>query len=578
MAENLTRNITRRRFIGGAALGAGMAAIQDTGKINGQINAPRPDSCKTYSFEVPPPPIPAHKIRETLTADVVVIGAGTSGLVCANAAAENGADVIVIASSAMPVGRGGSNHACNSRLLRKLGLDSNPAEEFKNEMKCHSYRIAQDKWWLWARKSGEAMDWLIDKMEAAGYQSVIEMGNTDPEGILTMRPGSHSWLGKGIKAAGQSQQHVVNTLAESALARGVQIFYNTTALQLVRGNHNTGSVRAVIAKAADDVCRAYEGRKGIVLATGDFKDEEMVEKYCPWVLPLVKAGGGIYNGDGHKMALWVGAAWQKTEPNAPILLGGAGPGTQPYRAFTGLLVNKNAVRYGNEDSLRSFAGAAQMQQPESTIFAVWDSQYAEKAAPWIPTGSYYGGPSEVPVQSVIDGWEENVRLGAIAKADTLEALARKLRLPADALKATVDRYNRFCKTGKDEDFGKRPALLLPVERPPFYADSSRAPWLLNISGGLRTNIHMQVLDKNDQVIPGLYAVGTLVGDMYSNLYTFLQPGHNLGATCVTFGYLVGKQIAGTGQERVRKLGCAAFRAPRGQMRGGATFPNSRARS
>jgi len=474
-----------------------------------------------------------------------VIGAGTSGLVCANAAAENGAKVIVIASSAMPVGRGGSIHAFNSRLLRKLGLSPDPAREFRNEMKCHSFRIDQDKWWLWARKSGEAMDWLIDKMEAAGYQSVIEMGNTDPEGILTMYPGAHSWLGKGIKMAGQSQQLVVNTLAECAHTRGVQIFYNTTARQLVREGRNTGSVRAVIAKTPNDTYCIYEGKKAIVLATGDFKDEEMVEKYCPWMLPLVKAGGGIYSGDGHKMGLWVGAAWQKTEPNAPMLLGGVGPGTQPYRAFTGLVVNKNAVRYGNEDSLRSFAGAAQMQQPESTIVAVWDSHYAEKAAPWTPIGSYYGGPAEIPVQSVVDSWEENVKLGAMAKAETLDSLAQKLGLPAAVLKATVDRYNGFCKAGRDEDFGKRSGLLLPVERPPFYGEISRSPWLLNICGGLRTNSMMQVLDKNDQVIPGLYAVGTIVGDMYSNLYTFLEPGHNLGAACVTFGYLVGRHIAKT---------------------------------
>jgi succinate dehydrogenase/fumarate reductase flavoprotein subunit len=59
---------------------------------------------------------------------------------------------------------------------------------------------------------------------------------------------------------------------------------------------------------------------------------------------------------------------------------------------------------------------------------------------------------------------------------------------------------------------------------------------------------MQVLDKNERVIPGLYAVGTIVGDMYSNIYTFLAPGHNLGATCVTFGYLVGKDIAREGKE------------------------------
>ncbi len=522
--------ITRRAFIKGAGFGAGVVAV-------------RAAQSKTYSFETPPSPIPAGEIKQKTATEVVVIGAGTSGLVCANAAAENGAKVTVIASSSGPVGRGGSNHAFNSKLMRKLGLASNPATEFKSEMKCHSYRVDQDKWWLWARRSGEAMDWLIDKMEAAGYQSVIERGNTDPEGIMTMHPGSHSWLGEDIKAAGRSQQLVVNTLAESAQKHGVQIHYNTTAVQLIREGRNTGRVSAVIAKTPDDSYRIYEGRKAIILATGDFKDEEMVGKYCPWMLPLVKAGGGIYRGDGHRMGLWVGAAWQKTEPNAPILLGGVGPGTQPYRAFTGLVVNKNAVRYGNEDSLKSFAGAAQMRQPESTIFAVWDSEYAEKAAPWTPMGSYYGGPAEVPVQTVVNGWEENVKVGAMVKAKTMDELARKLGLPAAPLKETVARYNGFCKTGIDEDFGKRSGLLVPVERPPFYGEISRSPWLLNISGGLRTSINMQVLDQNEQVIPGLYAVGTIVGDMYSNIYTFLEPGHNLGANCVTFGYLVGKDIA-----------------------------------
>ena len=131
----------------------------------------------------------------------------------------------------------------------------------------------------------------------------------------------------------------------------------------------------------------------------------------------------------------------------------------------------------------------------------------------------------------------------MVKADTIDGLARKLGLPVAPLKATVERYNGFCKTGIDEDFGKRPGLLIPVERPPFYGEISKSPWLLSISGGLRTNIKMQVLDKNEQVIRGLYAVGTIVGDMYSNIYTFLEPGHNLGATCVTFGYLVGKDIA-----------------------------------
>jgi len=543
MATKVKKDITRRTFMKGGAAGAGIITAAGTGLADKGLSSTQSAQSKTYSFETPPPPIPAGEIKQKISAEVVVIGAGTSGLVCANAAVENGAKVVVIASSPMPVGRGGSNHAFNSKLMRKLGLKSNPAREFKDEMKSHSFRVDQDKWWLWAHKSGEIMDWLSEKMEAAGYQSVIEKGNTDPEGIMTMYPGSHSWLGEDKKTAGRSQQLVVNTLAKSAQARGVQIYYNTTAVQLVREDKNTGRVSAVIAKASDGSYCIYEGTKAVVLATGDFKDEEMVEKYCPWVLPLVKAGGGLYRGDGHKMALWIGAAWQKNEPNTPMIWGGVGPGTQPYRAFTGLVVNKIAVRYGNEDSIVSFAGTAQMRQPASTIFAIWDSGYAERAAPWTPVGAYYGGPPEVPVQSVIDGWEDNVKAGTMVKADTIKGLAQKLGLPVAPLKATIEKYNGFCKTGIDEDYGKRSGLLIPVERPPFYGETSKSPWLLCLLGGLRTNIKMQVLDKNEQVIPGLYAVGTIVGDMYSNVYTFIEPGHNLGANCVTFGYLVGKDIA-----------------------------------
>jgi succinate dehydrogenase/fumarate reductase flavoprotein subunit len=527
----------------GTATGAGIITATSAGLIVNGLSSDRSAQSKTYSFETPLPPIPESEIKQRISAEIVVIGAGTSGLVCANAAVENGAGVVVIASSSAPVGRGGSIHAFNSKLMRKLGLKSDPAREFKDEMKCHSYMIDQDKWWLWARKSGEVMDWLIDKMEAAGYQSVIELGNTDPEGIMTMHPGSHSWLGGNIKTAGGSQQLVVNVLAKAAQARGARIFYNTTAVQLIREDNNTGRVSAVIAKTPDGNYCIYKGTKAIVLATGDFKDEEMVEKYCPRMLPFVKGGAGVYRGDGHKMGLWVGAAWQKTVPNAPMLIGGAGPGTQPYRAFTGLVVNKNAERYGNEDSIVSFAGAAQLQQPDSTIFAIWDSGYAKQAAPWTPIGTYYGGPSEVPVQSIIDGWDDSIKAGTMVHAENLDELARKLGLPVAPLKATIKKYNEFCKTKIDEEYGKRPGLLIPVERPPFFGEISKSPWLLCISGGLRTNTKMQVLDKSEQVIPGLYAVGTIVGDMYSGIYTFMEPGHNLGANCVTFGYIVGKDIA-----------------------------------
>src|SRR5512137_2567775 len=110
------------------------------------------------SFEIPPAPIPANKIKDTLETEVVVIGAGTAGLVCANAAVENGAKVILISASSYPVARGGSIHAINSKLTRQLGIKYDIGKYFKQEMDRAAGRIDQAKWSLFARKSGEAMD------------------------------------------------------------------------------------------------------------------------------------------------------------------------------------------------------------------------------------------------------------------------------------------------------------------------------------------------------------------------------------------------------------------------------------
>jgi succinate dehydrogenase/fumarate reductase flavoprotein subunit len=507
-----------------------------------------------YGFETPPDAIPDNQIAEIFKTEVVVVGAGTAGLVCANSAVENGLKVILISASSGPIARGGSTHAVNSKLMRERGIDYDVAGNFKREMDRAGGRVDQEKWYLFARRSGEAMDWLIDKMTAAGYTPVLERGGVDPDGILSTFPGSHCFIaGKNKKNVSMGQPLVVKTLSRLAEQAGVQLHYRRIARQLVRKNNNTGRVTAVIATNHDGRNIKYVGTKAIVLATGDFTmDTEMVSKYCPEVLPLVDrspvnydtqfAYSGIYAGDGHKMALWIGAAWQHTVPNAPMIRSVAGPSPQPYQGFKGLILNKYARRYCNEDMNNTHAAFIQMRQPDWKVVMIWDVAYAERMAPWYPQGSSIDGP-EQKIEDVLADWEAGVKTGRIFKADTLEELAEMLDLDAETLGKTVDRYNGFCKTGVDEDYYKSARLLHSVERGPFYGQPSNAPILLIVCGGLRTNIKMQVLDKRNEVIPGLYAVGTIVGDMFANYYSFLPSGINLGSTCLTFPYLVGKGLA-----------------------------------
>jgi len=563
MNEDRSREFGRRDFLKGTlaagvvgAVGAFVGcSVETSGSSTAESVPLTAATAPTYkwAFEIPPDPIPESEITKTVETGVVIMGGGTAGLVCANAAVENGAKVVLIAASDGPVARGGSNFAINTKAMAKAGIPPiDVSKAFRLRMRDNIFRIDQDKWWTFARRSAEAMDWLNDKMVAAGYQTTFEFNFIDPEDVMDVMPGTHGWMGGDIKTMSNGQPLVVDTLNKSAQAAGVELHFSTTAVQLVRGGNNTGRVNAVVAKGGDGGYVKYAGSKAVVLATGDFTlDKDMVAKYSPWSAEI--DNGGVYAGDGHKMGLWVGAAWQKTIPNAPIILSTFGVvGTMPITgmSFAGLVVNKSAQRYGNEDILVAYAGIAQARQPEMKAFGIWDSAYAENAGPWDPPG--YGMPSMTAAQ-VTGYWDALVQASPISafpgmpeltvfKEDTVDALCVKMGLPTEAAKATIGRYNGYCKTGVDEEYGKRSGRLHSVEVGPFYGCSG-LPWRLIVSGGLRTNTTLQVLDENDEVIPGLYAVGTIVGDMFSGCYDFITPGFNLGGNCVTFGYVAGQAIA-----------------------------------
>ena len=138
------------------------------------------------------------------------------------------------------------------------------------------------------------------------------------------------------------------------------------------------------------------------------------------------------------------------------------------------------------------------------------------------------------------GFDATMAANAV-KADTLEEMAEGLGLPVDAFVAQVERYNGYCETGLDDEFHKDKRFLLPVKTPPFYGIKNE-PYTLCITGGLNTDIQMHVCDANSDPIPGLYGIGTVIGDMFGDIYDYRCPGINLGGCCGTFGYLLGKKL------------------------------------
>ena len=92
------------------------------------------------------------------------------------------------------------------------------------------------------------------------------------------------------------------------------------------------------------------------------------------------------------------------------------------------------------------------------------------------------------------------------------------------------------------DFHKKKKYLQEIREAPFYGCSLSDRFFFTVLGGPRTNHKMQICDKDDNPIPGLWCVGSMVGDMYANCYNFRIPGQNYGA-CLTFGYLTGREAA-----------------------------------
>ncbi len=128
--------------------------------------------------------------------------------------------------------------------------------------------------------------------------------------------------------------------------------------------------------------------------------------------------------------------------------------------------------------------------------------------------------------------------GYFFSANTIAELAAAIKneyqakpMKGSVLQATVERYNSFVDAWEDIDFGK-PAPKYKIQTPPFFA-AWATPMIHDTRAGLRINAKCQVIDRNGQLIPGLYCAGESAGG-------FNQ--HGVGR-CTTQGYISGMNAA-----------------------------------
>lgn len=104
---------------------------------------------------------------------------------------------------------------------------------------------------------------------------------------------------------------------------------------------------------------------------------------------------------------------------------------------------------------------------------------------------------------------------SLGKANTVKELAEVIGVNADVLENTVTFYNESCDLGEDREYQKDPQFLSGLKTPPFVAFPCGSEYQYTVScGGLKVDTGAHVIDRDGNVIPGLYAAGRNAGTVF----------------------------------------------------------------
>jgi glycine/D-amino acid oxidase-like deaminating enzyme len=352
---------------------------------------------------------------------------------------------------------------------------------------------------------------------------------------------------------------LVARLAETLFAERIPLLLDAPVHALTRDAN--GKVTGV-EFLQDGVPRRIEARRAVILATGGYSGDaarSRAERPDPQA-PHLSMANSASTGDGATLAEAVGGRLGPVGHGAffraPVSLHRPpGAASRHFahltldRAKPGVIaVNRQGRRFTNEaDSYHRF-GEALSRLP---------SAGPDAPVAWLIADAralrHYGLGLARPAPAH-GGNRRLIRDGYLVQAPSVEALARRLDLPAETLAATIDAHGHAAADGRDPDFGKgesshNRALGDPTAGPnPCLAPLAEGPFSavglysgdLGTARGLMTDAAARVLDGAGAPISGLYAIGN---DMQSIMGgTYPGPGITLGPALV-FAWLAAAHIA-----------------------------------
>lgn len=493
-------------------------------------------------------------------AQVIVAGAGLSGLSAAVEMGRSGLKVLVIDMNSVAGGHtmlAGGVAMAVTPLQERLGIEDSAELAYADWMDWSEDGDAE--WTRYYANNSRQMiyDWVTE-MGVEFVRVVPSHGNSVPRFHFTRGRAAHLVL--PIYRTALSMPNISflwNMRAEELLVAGEQI--TGVVVKDLRG----GGVRRL---TADNV----------VLATGGFESdvERVLSNWIPG-LPqpdrLLIGSAISATGSGHDMAIAAGAALARIDRHFIYVNGLIDPRDQQQsHALTAgndqsMWVNASGQRFTNEAGFEKDILVDLLQQEPSTYWMVFDQasrdSFGVRGAAWLNSPSDNHPILDNPL--------------ATKHAQSLSELAAMSGLPGDALVQSVQEFNASIDAGEDAAFGRfsQGDIVPPkVQQPPFYAVQIFPVTRKNM-GGIAIDRQARVLDKSGRVMPGLYAVGELNGSLGINGMYGLD-GMFLGPAILS-GRVAGQSIvaATTKQTKAPEIPPAGHSADVGEWQATMTAEN-----
>jgi len=464
---------------------------------------------KISSSEGPAQPAAAPKPAESKIvdqADVVVIGAGAAGMTAAITAHDAGAKVIVLEKQPITGGNSmlaaGGMNAAETKYQKEKGIKDSVELMIEDTMKGGNNMNDPELVKILAKNSAGSVDWLTSL--GADLSNVGRMAGAS----VDRRHGP-----KGGTAVGAN---IADTLKKNAADRKIDVRVNSKVVKILEDGK--GGVTGVQVEGKHRGLYTINA-KAVVLAAGGFSaNPEKVAFYRPEFKGMTTSNQPGATGDGLDIGAAAGGELQdmkEIQIHPTVAAGSRILITEAVRGNGAIVVNQEGKRFMNELTTRDKASAAILNQTGKMAYMIFDEGVRQSL-------------------KQIDGY---FHLELVKEGDTPETLAAEIKVPPQALKATMEAYNQAVDKKDDAEF-KRPDMPRPLRTPKYFAIAIK-PGVHYTMGGLKINTDSQVIAKDGKPIAGFYAAGEVTGGVHG---TNRLGGNSISET-ITFGRIAGANAA-----------------------------------